>query len=241
MIDVKQTIFETVKDKINKMRFLGENNPKKLKLLLYLIVVDDIYDWGSYIGESQVVLDLLKEIRTNLILCNPDFKIQRFPITGYYSTNTPQTSIQYADISESVTEITESITPEPSENPWTPDLSCTPKIVLFGGSQDIYKAREDGTPAIDFATLTNCEKMDLYINRETGQAYYYDEQGISQMIKTENAQIAWENVTDKPTIYSGITHEVKPEDKVLNVSLLEEGEQSSNVSVADNDDLNSIL
>ena len=52
MIDVKNTIFETIKDKIQKMRFLGQYDPIIFKHILYLVLLDDIYDWSNYLDES---------------------------------------------------------------------------------------------------------------------------------------------------------------------------------------------
>jgi len=51
MIDVKETILETIKDKIHKMRFLGQYDTKTFKHILYLIILDDIYDWSDYLDE----------------------------------------------------------------------------------------------------------------------------------------------------------------------------------------------
>ncbi len=241
MIDVKKTILETINDKINRMRFLGENNPKKLKTLLYLIVLDDIYDWGNYIGESQVLLDKIKELRTNLILCNPDFKIQRSVIDGYFSTNTPQTSIYYSDPIEDVYQIDKKIDPIDAVDPWKEDESCEQKITFFGGPTDKYSANADGTPKINLNDLTVCEKMNIWVNRETGVAYYYDEKGIRHEIKTNTSSVAWNNVTGKPTIYTGIEHKVKTDKDVFNVSLNQEANNSSDVDIAVEKDLESII
>jgi len=52
MIDVKNTIFETIKDKIQKMRFLGQYDLITFKHILYLVLLDDIYDWSNYLDES---------------------------------------------------------------------------------------------------------------------------------------------------------------------------------------------
>jgi hypothetical protein len=49
MIDVKMTILETIKDKMKRLRFLGDNNPKTFKKILSLIVLDDLYDWSNYL------------------------------------------------------------------------------------------------------------------------------------------------------------------------------------------------
>jgi hypothetical protein len=52
MINVKDTIYSTIKDRIDKLRFLAVNDSKVFKKILYLIIMDDIYDWSKYLGES---------------------------------------------------------------------------------------------------------------------------------------------------------------------------------------------
>jgi len=49
MIDVKMTILETIKDKIKKLRLLGQNNPKVFKKILSLIILDDLCEWSDYL------------------------------------------------------------------------------------------------------------------------------------------------------------------------------------------------
>lgn len=63
MIDVKTTILETIKDKINRMRMLGENHACTLKKVLYLIILDDIYDWSNYLNQNQAIQRKLQELR----------------------------------------------------------------------------------------------------------------------------------------------------------------------------------
>ena len=261
MIDIKNTIFQTIKDKINKMRFLGENNPKKLKTLLYLIVLDDIYDWGSYLGEEQLILDKLKDLRNGLVLCNPDFKIQRIIDDGYYSTNTPQTSASYLRLWDQANTIIvkDPIIPgEHSEDPtpFTPDNTCEIKSVFFGGVYDEYKATKYGWPDIKLSSLTTCEKMDMYINRDTGVAYYIDNTtGKWKPITSNVGTVYWDNIQEKPKIYSGIEHKIysghgdiivngesqSAEPGSLTVTLLEKDQPSSDVAIVETSDLDEIL
>lgn len=93
MIDVKMTILETIKDKIKRLRFLGDNNPKTFKKILSLIVLDDLYDWSNYLDAPQHIQKKLQDLRNQYILCQRDFKIQHAPYQDYYvNVNTPQSN-----------------------------------------------------------------------------------------------------------------------------------------------------
>lgn len=87
MIDVKQTILSTIKDKINKMRFLADFNYKSLKKILSLIVLDELYDWSAYLNSPQAIQKKLKDLRTNYILCQKDFNIERSDQNYYTNVN----------------------------------------------------------------------------------------------------------------------------------------------------------
>jgi hypothetical protein len=52
MINVKNTIYSTIKDRVDKLRFLAVNDSKAFKKILYLIIMDDVYDWSNYLGGS---------------------------------------------------------------------------------------------------------------------------------------------------------------------------------------------
>lgn len=112
MIDVKMTILETIKDKIKRLRFLGDNNHKTFKKILSLIVLDDLYDWSNYLDAPQHIQKKLQDLRNQYILCQRDFKIQHAPYQDYYvNVNTPQSNDTWKRVwdSEHVIEITEDI------------------------------------------------------------------------------------------------------------------------------------
>lgn len=93
MINVKMTILETIKDKIKKLRLLGQNNPKVFKKILSLIILDDLCEWSDYLDVPQSVQKKLQDMRNNYILCNRDFIIEYGePLTAYVNVNTPQTN-----------------------------------------------------------------------------------------------------------------------------------------------------
>lgn len=176
MIDVKNTIIETIKDKLQKMRFLGQYDPITFKHILYLIVLDDIYDWSSYLDENQAIQKRLQELRTQFILNHGEFIIQTTsPNHFYVNTNTPQTNDTWkrvwdapdVKIIESVSQIV------PERKPWTPDPTCPVSIVYFEG---------EDAPTIDVSTLTTCEKMNIYINRDNNTIWYLDQNCVWKQV-----------------------------------------------------------
>ena len=55
MIDVNKTITTTLKTRLDEVRFLARNNDKEFKKLLYLIIIDYIYNWAVYVNEPQSI------------------------------------------------------------------------------------------------------------------------------------------------------------------------------------------
>ena len=215
MINVKATIYSTLKTAFNNMRFLGQNDPKLLKKIMFLIVLDDIYDWSDYLDEHQSIQKKLQDMRTQFILCNPEFEICRFPFDKHYvNANTPQTNNTWKRIWDDpdtvwISSKAEPIVPSITPQPWTPDPNCTISTVYFGGADDAIKADIDGKPDVNINELTVCEKMNIYINRETGIMYYLtpdcewkalngqgiDEETALALIRTHRGKInrTWKN------------------------------------------------
>jgi len=52
MIDVKTTLLSTIKKHIDNLRFLAINDHKVFKKIMYLIVLDEIYDWSNYLDDK---------------------------------------------------------------------------------------------------------------------------------------------------------------------------------------------
>lgn len=250
MIDVKRTIFETIKDRFDKMRFLGDNNPKALKKILSLIVLDDIFDWSAYLDDSQAVQKRLQEMRTNYIMCNKEFLIQYLPMDNYYiNVNTPQTGTTWVRVWDhpeviEVPFVEDVVDPETQPTSFVPNYNCEIEFVYFGGDTDKYKEDpETHKPSIDLNTLNTCEKMNIYINRKTGQEYFLDpDTCLWKKVQVEaGGKITWDQIEDAPTIYQGIEHVIDEENSKLVVSLLENGDQTSDVPVTDINDLDDVL
>ena len=52
MIDVKKTITSSIKHYLMKLMKLGDNNLKVFKKIIYLIILDDVYEWSAYLDKS---------------------------------------------------------------------------------------------------------------------------------------------------------------------------------------------
>ena len=265
MIDVKNTIFETIKDKIQKMRFLGQYDPITFKHILYLVLLDDIYDWSNYLDESQSIQKRLQELRTQFILDHGEFVVKMTsPNNFYVNVNTPQTNhtwkrVWYAPDIVTIESVEQELESTVNAHPFTPDPTCPVSLTYFGTGETIPADRY-GKPSVDFDTLTICEKMNIYINRETGQMFFLDPQTCTwKALKGELASaVTWDSIVGAPKVYSNIEHSVDDCDNELNVTLGEAtrnsdgswnyGSQTSATPVTDsnvdpdqNTDLNDIL
>ena len=265
MIDVKQTLFETIKDKFFKMRFLGQFDSLTFKHILYLIVLDDLYDWSNYLDEKQLIQKRLQELRTRFILNHGEFIVKMAsPNNFYVNVNTPQTNLTWRrvwDDPEAVTinSVSQTIDTTVNAIPFTPDPTCPVSLTYFG-TGELIPADAQGKPSVDFDTLTICEKMNIYINRETGQMFFLDPQTCTwKTLKGEFAStVTWDSIIGAPKIYSNIEHSVDDQENEFNVTLGEAirnsdgswnyGNQTSITPVTDsntdpdqNTDLNDIL
>jgi hypothetical protein len=181
------------------------------------------------------------------------------PNNFYVNVNTPQTNHTWKRVWDAPDIVTiESVEQElestVNAHPFTPDPTCPVSLTYFGTGETIPADRY-GKPSVDFDTLTICEKMNIYINRETGQMFFLDPKTCTwKALKGEFAStIKWEDVDGKPeVIYNGISHTVItdpqcPENNRLNVSLTELGTPTSDITVTDsnpeitNTDLEGIL
>lgn len=286
MIDVKNTIFETIKDKIQKMRFLGQYDPITFKHILYLVLLDDIYDWSNYLDESQSIQKRLQELRTQFILDHGEFVVKMTsPNNFYINVNTPQTNHTWKRVWDAP-DVIDLSNHDPFETEdgiyegeypksFTPDQSCSVSITYYGGNQDVIKAltqnqdiydiidgervyrgtNRKGAPNVDLNKLTICEKMNIHINRETGQMFFLNPDNCiwtpvrGQLLQAVN----WIDIEDRPEVYNGISHTIihdgeNPENERFNVSLTKDGTPTSDLIVTDsrtspdlNTDLEGIL
>lgn len=211
MINVKATIFNTLTKAFDRMRLLGDNNTALLKKILFLVVLDDIYDWSNYLDDKQSVQKRLQELRANFILCNPEFEVCRMPFDQHYvNVNTPQTDFTWKRVWDApdVKVIETSQTPLPPSHdpqPWEPDPTCPISVVYYDG---------EGAPNVDVSTLTTCEKMNIYINRETGTIWYLNTNGQWRPIDTGASTWTEDEILDTVKRKLKISHSQEEESEI---------------------------
>lgn len=93
MIDVNKTIYTSLIDKIQRLRYQAQDNPKDFKSILRLIILTDILEWSEGLDLPQALQEKLIQKQIDLILCNPAFKVQYTDTsTAYVNVNTAQTN-----------------------------------------------------------------------------------------------------------------------------------------------------
>ena len=91
MIDVNKTIYTSLIDKIQRLRYQAQDNPQDFKSILRLIILTDILEWSEGLDLPQSLQEKLLQKQIDMILCNPVFKIQYSDTsTAYVNVNTVQ-------------------------------------------------------------------------------------------------------------------------------------------------------
>lgn len=248
MINVKDTIYSTIKDRVDKLRFLAVNDAKAFKKILYLIIMDDVYDWSSYIGGSQEVQDIIQHLRYDFIRHNEEFLIERdIDASMYVNVNTPQTNNTWKRVWDSPNVVLLEGNKFVSNTPqvFVPDPNCKVGMVFFPGyiREDLYVGIDiEGKPSIDLNELTTCEKMNIFINRDTGKMYYLDEscnwKPVTQQLMSK---ITLDDLAFQ--VPQGITHSFAPggeDSALLNLSLSSDPSEVS-IQLADKDLIDEVL
>lgn len=93
MIDANKTIYASLIDKIQRLRYQAQDSPKDFKSILRAIILTDILEWSAGLDLPQSLQDKLKQKQIDLFLCDPAFKVQYADTsTAYVNVNTPQTN-----------------------------------------------------------------------------------------------------------------------------------------------------
>lgn len=200
MIDVKKTILNTIVSQVNEMRFHAHDDPKCWKKLIYLTMLDDIYEWSIYRDDCAKIQTALEEKRTDFILKNPMFGIEYKPTRGVYTNvNTPQPDITWGQVQEITDGGTlKDITLDNLE--YTPDYNCNQDLVYLPYADKIKMG--DEFPEV-IKTLTTCEKMNIYVDTETNKAFYLDPSGEWKLLNTNS------NMSEKDVVKLIKKHEDK--------------------------------
>lgn len=248
MIDIERSLLSTIEDKIDRMRFLGENNPRVMKQLIKLRILSALYDWSDYLDQPQSIQKKLQSLINDLVLCGNMFIIHRTDDTYIYTNvNTQQTNQTWSrvwDRPEMILIDNSKVVPihgKTEVHSFTPDPTCPISITYYNGEQDPIKADEFGKPVVDLNSLTTCEKMNIYINRETGQMFYLDPEKCTwETVKGDMAKgVNWADITDKPEIYNGI--ELSIDTNSLSVTLNQSNTQTSSVGAMSATDAANLL
>lgn len=176
MIHTRLSIYQTLVSRITALRKRAEYDPKEFKKILFAVILNDLKEWSEYIPtkDGSAIVAMLDEY-----LINNGFKIERLPVgqLDYVNVNTPQTNNTWAriwDRQNSVHETPQLVVVTPSCTPWEEDPSCETKIVYFypiENETDIETLKQlYGEYGEKLKTV--CEKMQIFVNRDTGRAYY---------------------------------------------------------------------
>lgn len=102
MIDVDKTIYTSLIDKIQRLRYQAQDNPQDFKSILRLIILTDILEWSEGLDLPQALQEKLIQKQIDMILCNPAFKVQYTDTsTAYVNVNTAQTNSTWKRIWDS--------------------------------------------------------------------------------------------------------------------------------------------
>lgn len=135
MINIKKSLFDTVKHHIALLRKQAKNDPQIFKKILQAIIIDDMYEWTHNRCESQEVQKKLKELRQKYLLNNCEFIIDRTIDRQIYgNVNVAQNIYTWQIIDEECKEVpTENITKIYTDCSMVSDIEYIPeekKIVI---------------------------------------------------------------------------------------------------------------
>lgn len=228
MINTRLSIFKTLEKLFKRLTKQADLNPEGFKTVLYAVILNDVKEWSEYFPDENY--KKIVTILNDYILCNKIFMIDRFIDSPdlYVNTNTPQDNTTWREIKNKKTLI-----PTVHENlSWEIDPSCYPEIVYWPGDP------REGEYKIDITKLTTCQKMNIYIDRVTGQAWYLTCEG------------AWKPVVDTQGLsVDAIIEIVKQHRGEVQVNenasdiewLLEDKATNSKVNLATTNDINNLL
>lgn len=167
MINVKNTIYKNINYRINRLRKLADNNPSVMKKILYLTILDDLFDWADFKEDSQEIQRKLQDCRLKFILNNHDI----FPEYDcsqnctYVNVNIPRANSQWKRIWDSKeTCIDLDLTKKPCI---VIDPNYKPKVILLPYIKDgkgVLWIGEDKLLHYNEQLITNHDKMNFYID-----------------------------------------------------------------------------
>lgn len=246
MINVKNTIYSTIKDRVDKLRFLAVNDSKAFKKILYLIIMDDVYDWSNYLGGSQEIQDTIQHLRYDFIRHNEEFLIERdIDASMYTNVNTPQTNNTWKRVWDNPNVVLLEGNKFVSDTPqvFVPDPNCKVGMVFFPGyiREDLYVGIDiEGNPSVDLTELTTCEKMNIFINRDNGKMYYLDVHCNWKPITVQrDSKITIYDLDENFPLFQGVEHSFSNSD-TLDINLIKNNLKTE-IPLVNEDDLEDVL
>lgn len=90
MINSRLTLYKSVINALNKLRYQAKDDKVGFKALLSGILVFDLLEWAS--NEPQYIQEHLFKLGSKLLRCNPIFSVEYADDSqAYVNVNTPQT------------------------------------------------------------------------------------------------------------------------------------------------------
>lgn len=103
MIDVNKTIYVSLIDKVQRLRYQAQDNPQDFKAILKAIILTDILEWSDGLDLPQSLQEKLKQKQLDLFLRDPAFKLQHISTNeAYVNVNTPQTNSTWKRVWDSL-------------------------------------------------------------------------------------------------------------------------------------------
>lgn len=241
MINTRKTIFKTLSRRIRELTKHADYSPKNFKKIMIAVILNDLKEWSEYIPQDDP--NAIVRMLDNFLLCN-GFIIERMPSgneTAYINVNTPQTNATW----QRVWDRESSHTWEPDKLevaciPWEVDDTCEPQLIYFytpdGETPKEHLQNVYGVYGEKLKTV--CDKMNIFIDRETGIAYYLTTDCRWEVVSGENSGLTPEDVKDL-IANSSINHEWSEDD--ITTTIVPDDTGNNTLDITTSDDVNDVL
>lgn len=246
MINTRRSIFKTLKWKIRELTKHADYAPKDFKKIMIAVILNDLKEWSEYIPKDDP--NAIVKMLNNFLLCN-GFIIDRMPsekVEPYVNVNTPQTNTTWHRVWDKKTSDIWNVDKlDPMCTPWEVDDTCEIQIVYF------YTSVGE-TPLMHLKSIygeygeklkTVCDKMNIFVDRQTGVAYYLTTDCQWKEVGGENSGIT-EDTVKTLIANSHINHQWSDTDANITTTIVnpdvDEYDNTLNITTADND-LNSVI
>jgi len=207
------------------------------------VILNDLKEWSEYIpkDDPNMIVDILENY-----LMDKCFILDHMPVDqfAYVNVNTPQTNTTWQRIWDKQNNETPDLEKETrTDYSWEVDPTCDVQIVYFyktelDSSALSYLYRQYGRHGEYLKTV--CDKMDVFIDRETGLGYYLTTDGEWKLIGGDS------NMSDERVLELIRTHRGKInrtwEDSHVALEILDDqAEANSNLELLTVNDVEEML